>query len=315
MEVLIREKLPQMIITESTSGIYDLQLPLQNPNYLVNFLNEHQPSNDSELDHLFKGFINAIRGEFKLKLTYNQQIAYDNNELIHVNAYHPIILAAKEYFESSSQSQIVNKAFNFSISKRKWGGDLSSDVGTYVLGVYVITVSVTKFGKKHKEELMTPIVYNVSKGIMVKDMEFCERLLGESQLNAEATIAEYIEIQELIDHVRSEFATEIDDAATKIRDERSLRIETGRAIQTKQTLEFYENRLKSLENNLDELRAKITSTDDAEVRRDIEKVLPAQIGLIRKVEAERDDAILRMSNSDVSVMEPTLLSLSVIQIQ
>ena len=69
-------------------------MPKSDLDILRKFLRDYGPDiNDIENQKLFSDYIQQIRDEFQLKLTFNQEKAFLNKRLTFINIYHPLIKA------------------------------------------------------------------------------------------------------------------------------------------------------------------------------------------------------------------------------
>ena len=93
-----------------------------------------------------------------------------------------------------------------------------------------------------------------------------------------------------------------------------MRLDTSKALQIQRTDEFYSNRIKILEQTISglEFRANYANEEDERIR--LQRVLPAQRGLLRNLIAEKEDSIEKIKESTLQAKEPKLLSLSQIKI-
>jgi len=294
-------------------GIYKFNLPLSNKTYLINFLNRYLPVVEgSETEYLFRRFINSIRGLSEFELTFNQDVAYNNQDIIFANAYHPLIIAAKEYFKQHFKES--NSAFQFGIRKERFSDIQQIKNGDYFLAVYLVYLTKTLFGKEQNNEILTPIVFDIQSNSIVDDKAISDRFLGESQLFATVNQIPCRPQKEMIDEVRIEMAEKINSIYNSYIEDQEMRMETNKAMQIQQTEEFYNNRIKILEQTISDMENRVENTIYDEERAGLQRVLPAQRGQLRILIAEKEEAIQKISNSNIQSKEPKLLSLSQIKI-
>ncbi|MFZ5431891.1 MAG: DEAD/DEAH box helicase [Bacteroidota bacterium] len=310
---LIRNHLTECYLKEIKDGIFKFGIPLARKTYLVNFLNQYQPNtNESETELLFRQFINSIRDLSEFELTFNQELAFNNPGLIFVNAYHPLVIAAKEFFRQKLCEQ--NAAFQFGIHKDRFKDLPQVKCGDYFLAIYTMYLTRRWFGKEQTSELLIPIVFDIVNDSIIHDNDIAERFLGESQLFATVNQEPIIPDKELIDAVRIDMALRVDEIYNDYISDQKMRLDTSKAMQIQRTEEFYNNRIKILEQTLSDLEYKANYAFSEDERARIQRVLPAQRGLLKSLLAEKEEAILKINESELRTKEPKLISLSQIKV-
>lgn len=310
---LIKNHLTECNLTKEEHHIYKLSIPLASKKYLVNFLNNYQPlMEDSGNESLFRLFVNSIRDDSEFLLTFDQETAYNNPDLIFINAYHPIILASKEYFKNHLKN--TNTAFQFGLDINRFINVPVIGCGEYFLAIYTLYFTKKWFGKEQNTELLIPIVFDVSSNNIIKDRDVSERFLGESQLYATIINNPYMSDEGLIDFVRIEIAFEIDLIYNEYVEDQKMRLETSKSLQIQRTEEYYNNRISNIKNNIAEIVSRAQSAPTEEERLRNQRILPAQRGLLKGFMDEKDEAILRIKDSDIRTREPRLLSLSQVKV-
>jgi SNF2 family DNA or RNA helicase len=312
VQSLIRNQLKECSLVEINEGIYKFCFPLSEKKYFINFLLKYQPNSDTESELQFRQFLNSIRDVFEFELTFNQDIAYNNQELIYVNAYHPIILATKECFKQSFKS--INTAFQFGIVKERFKDLAQIESGEYFLAIYTIYLTKKWFGKVQENEMLIPIVYNIQTKSIISDKDVSERVLGESHLFATVNQIPFKPSIQLVDTVRVEMAIEIEELYNEYLQDQRMRLETSKGMQIQRTEEFYNNRINNLEISIADLEFKALYSLFDEERVRVQRVLPAQRGLLKSLKAEKEEAVQKISDSEIQSKAPKLLSLSQIKI-
>ena len=311
VQSLISNYLTECSLVNAGKETYKIQIPLSNKSYLTNFLHKYNSGNDTDTEQLFRQFINKIRDCSEFEVTFNQDVAYENQNMIFVNAYHPIIIAAKEHFRQNSQQ--VNTAFQFGLKKERFD-DLPQIVcGEYFLAVYTIYFIKKWFGKEQNNELLIPIVFDVQSDTIIDDKDVSERFLGESQLYATINQMPYFVDTDLINILRVELADRIDVVNRELLKDQEMRMETSKTLQIQRMEEFYNNRIKIAEKTIEELEFK-AEIFDGEKGKNAYRILPAQRARLKSLVTEKEDAIHKISESIISSKEPKLLSLSQIRI-
>lgn len=313
LQSLIRNLLSEGELSKTKDNNYILKLPLSNNKYLTNFLTQYQPrGGDTETEQTFRQFINSIRDVTEIEFTFNQEKAYNNPQTMFINAYHPIVIASKEFFQ---QKLVDTKtAFQFGIEKRHFQDLKELSEGEYFLGVYTFCIIKNWFGKHLQMENLIPVVYNLQTKNIIESEDVCDRILGESQLNATLNTADYSEVFEEIDEIRTELTFRINELFSDYLDDQKMRLDTGKRLQIQQTEEFYKNRITNLEKTIRETEYKAQHSWDEDEKTKSNRILPAQKGLLRNMITERDETLEKLNNSSIQAKEPKLISLSHIKI-
>ncbi|MDP2338282.1 MAG: helicase-related protein [Bacteroidota bacterium] len=313
IQSLIRNHLTECTLKHIREGVYKFCIPLSNKTYLTNFLNRYQSfSNDVETELLFRQFINSIRDNSEFELTFNQDTAYNNQGLIFVNAYHPLIIATKECFKQNFKES--NTAFQFGINKGQFNDLPQITCGEYFLAIYTIYLTRKWFGKVQNNELLIPIVFDIKSDSIINDKDVSEQFFGVSQLYATVNQIPYQPTNDLIDEVRIDMAMKIDSIFNDYLEDQKMRLDTSKALQIQRTEEFYNNRIKILEQTLSDLEFKVQHSFSEEERARIQRVLPAQRGLLKNMIAEKQEAIQKINDSEIQTKVPKLISLSQIKV-
>ncbi len=312
VKALIFKCLTECVLEDKGGDIYCLRLPLSNKTYLINFLNSYNKNNDQETELLFRQFINSIRDITEIELTFNQETAYNNHNLIFINAYHPLIIAAKEYFKDNTKSNTI--AFQFGLNKERLVDIPELKCGEYFLAIYTISFTKRWYEKETKNELLIPIIFDVQSRTIINNKDVAERLLGESQLYATVNQTPLQLNEDFVNNMRGDLAEAIDNTYSDYVKDQEMRLETSRALHVERTEEFFNNKLTILKQTITDLEVKAVSASSEEERKGINKILPAHRGQLRNSEEDKEEAIRRINNSVIKAKEPILISLSQIKI-
>ena len=312
LQSLIREYLTECSLENVKERIYKFRIPLYNKSYLINFLTKFNVSNDTETDLLFKQFTNSIRDVSEFELTFNQEIAYNNQNLIFANAYHPLIIAAKECFKQNFKSTSIS--FQFGISKEQLNDLPQITCGEYFLAIYTIYLTKKQFGKELNNELLTPIIFDINSDTIIDDKDVAEQFLGKSQLFATVNEIPYKPHKELINNLRGDLLDKIDSIYREYLEDQKMRLETSKALQIQQTEEFYNNSINVQKKIVDDSEFRAQNAYSEEERMRIQRILPAQKGRLKNMLDEKDYAIQKIKDGEIQAKEPKLLSLSQIKV-
>lgn len=313
LQSIIRNHLTQCVLQINSNKTNTLKIPHSDNKYLINFLSQYQPSSsDVETEVLFRQFINSIRDKVEFEFTMNQETAYNNPRTIYVNAYHPLILASKEFFQLKLQD--IKTAFQFGINIKHFKDVNEITVGDYFLGIYTFSITKKWFGKHQIVETLVPVVFDMQTNSIIENSDICERILGESQLNATIFNNAILNIVDIVDDIRTEFAVRINDLFTNYIEDQKMRLENGKKLQIQQTEEFYNNRISIQEKEIADIENKANYSWDEEERNNSKRILPARKGKLSNLKAEKDETIYKMKDSSIQPKEPKLISLSHIKI-
>ena len=312
LKILIREALPTCTLEtiDEEKLVYSLILPQSAPHLLINFLNRYQPQDINSIDS-FRRFINKIRGLSTLKLTFSQEVGYDKPELIRINAYHPIIIAALNFFISQKSADI--NTFQFTLPQNLFEKK-EFEKGTYFLAVYTSTFCKKWFNREQTTKILTPLVFNVREGKIVQDNELAEDLLGKAQLFA-APVTNPIEISpDVISELEYHFALDLESIEQKNLEEQKMRIDSHKQMQIQRKKEYYNNRIKTQENIIKNSEEKLLNIPNDLEKKNVTNILPAQKKILMNLIEDRDRVLEELASTEVYLLSPKLLSLSQINI-
>lgn len=313
LKALTNNHLTECSLSEHGKGLFKLSIPLSNKKYLINFLHAYQPQivdNDTEL--MFRHFISRIRDKTDITITFDQETAYNDQSLIFVNAYHPITISAKEFF----QKKLTNSklAYQFGISIEYFSNVSELKPGEYFLGVYVMNIEKKWFGKTQNTELLVPLVYDIQKDTIIDNRDVSERFLGEAQLNATVNEMPFPVNEPLVDNIRLEMTTVIDSLSSEYIKDQEMRLNTSKELQKQQVEFFYTKRIEERKKIITDMENKARYADSEAERIRFERALPAQRGLLDSTIEKRDEELNRINESKIIGKEPKLLSVSQIKI-
>lgn len=307
LKILISSKLTTCLLEtiDEEKLLYRLVLPQSSPRVLINFLNEYQPQ-DSDSIIAFNKFINSIRDKRSLDVTFSQDTGYTNSHVIRINAYHPIILSAMQFFES--QEAKTNNTFQFALDKKVLDNVVQG--GDYFLAVYASTTVRKWFNREQKTELLVPVLYDVTKGEIINDKDFSERFLGESQLHATAKSNNFLIPEELISELEYIFAEAIETFEIEHLAEQRMRLETHKKMQLQRKTEFHDNKISLQKSIIESSENKLNFLFNEKDRKNIESILPAQRKVLENLMDEKENALREINAGEIEYKSPKLLSLN-----
>jgi len=300
---------------ENDKGVYSFRLPMSNRKCLYDFLSAYTPKNASdEMIYLFKTFQNKIREASSFKLTFNQEIAFDNKRIEFVNAYHPIITAAREYFSTNERQ--TNKTFQFSISKNHFADIKIIQTGCYFLAVYNVSCTKSLYGNVTENHIFIPVVYDVSNQKIINDSDISERILGEAQLYAKPTyFSDVVHFDgDFFDELRNEFTTVINTRTDEYVNDQLMRLESNKKQQLERMRIYYDNKIVKEKETLENIRFLSEFSYDEDERKKNLRVLPAREGALKNLIKKKEDELQSIESNSIELKNIELVSLSQISI-
>ena len=313
-ELLLKEHLTTCQMIESGEDIYAIILPKSQPKVLSSFLTSYQPLGD-EMNNLFNQFKNRIMDEEVIRITFNQEIAYKNKEVIYINLYNPIILAALEFF--SKQEQSSDRTFKFDIAGSKLKGIVEN--GQYFLAIYQIESSKTIYGTRKVSCTLKPIMYDVNKGSIVEDDELTMSFFGQAQIHGEYQRNEEVHSipQNVITDMQFDLAEAIERYRANFAAEQLLQSENAALMMRQQTEVYYKYRINNIKSAIRNAEDRLSSAlyyGDEKERRNAEGALRLQNSNLRQMELEMEDALIRVSQDQHLEVRTNLLSINFINV-
>lgn len=310
LESIIRMELTTCSLVEVEKDIFELQLPLSNPRILQNFLTLYQPGGEDNAAN-FRQFKREIDEELNIRMTFNQQKAYDNHKLMFVNIYHPIIQACLNYFEKKTDKTKTSFCYALTEDSMLTAGD------SYYLVVYQISVSRKILGITKHTETLLPLLYHNQTNTVVKDEDIINHVFSRSQTEGLEHNANNDDVDsEMLQDMRYDFAEALSQEKTKRMSELRLQIESDRHRNEQQTKEYYasviENQKRFIRNWESEIEM-VWESDDKRVRQleGVIRLTQNRINQYRKEEQERLEQINEASQIEVT---EDVISLNLINI-
>ena len=290
---------------------YELRWPTAEPRLIKQFLEQNMPPDE---DHVFnfKQFIRKIDGTTTIKFTLSQDFGFGNPDWIRVTAYHPIIVAALNFFKRSSDDS--NSTFALMLNKGKSERLSYLNSGTYYLATYSLLTKRSKYGVTNEFNQLIPVVYQVADGEVITDLDLTETFLGECQLHGE----DHLDSRSIDQSVVSELRISLNEAHSAIeRDilyaERS-RLNTHMDQKRKRINELYDIKTQRQEAVVEQTRNNAQYHPLKEEREKARRILPLQESNLEKLERERTEALSRIQSASITSEFPKLLSLNKVEV-
>lgn len=315
LQMLIKEHLTTCQLNDLGNGIYTLDLPKSNPKVLSSFLIKHQPIGD-ENQIAFRQFINSIREITSIRLTFDQNIAYKNREILFINLYNPIIQAALVYF--SKQRNETEKTFRFDVKKENLGVDIKK--GLYFLSIYQVETSKVIFGTKKITNTLHPLLYDVQECNIINDHELTSRFYGKAQVKGEyQRNDEFVHIDDdVITNMQIDLAEAVDNFRASHTDELKLQADNSTLMITQQTQAYYKYRIDSMKSFIRNAEYRLdiarTTNNEKEIR-NAEGALRLHLSNLRNLEREMEDELERVSKDHELEVRTNLLSINFINVK
>ena len=306
VDMLMSTALPSCSLEPMGDETYILKIPKSDPRKLIIFLSNHQPRS-ADYDIIYRQFKNRIEDKTELRITFNQEVAFNDSELIFINLYNPIVQSALLYF--MEQGDEKKRTFCFEMKKSKME-DLHSN--KYFLVVYQVTTSRLVYGIKRSSSVLYPILYDVDNQGVVDDDEMASRFMGVSQTEGLYQFANQNSNPSLdvIEDMKFDVVEYISDVVKKQKEDKALRLENDRQKQlmlleerTKTRLESLQASLKENEHNLELLKnamqfETVREMEDIQKKyREIEGAVRLIQANINRIEREKEDQ-LAVINTD-----------------
>lgn len=309
LESAIRDELSTCSLDKIKDEVYSFRLPLSNQRVLQNFLTQYQPVGE-EYATMFRQFKREIEGKTEINLTFNQQVAYDNNKLLFLNIYNPIIQACLNYY--SKQVDKAKTSFCYALTS-----DDQLNIGTsFYLIVYQISVSRLVLGVPKTTETLLPLLYDVSNGCLIKDDDIIDRVFSRSQTEGIEHNPNVKDInEEIINDMRYDFAEEIDIRKKKRLDEIRLQVESDIQRNEKQTNEYYDSLIENQRRYIRDWESEIEMVyyDDKRVQ-ELRGVIKLAQDRIKRYENEKIDRITTLHEASKIDISESVVSLNLINI-
>jgi superfamily II DNA or RNA helicase len=307
VEYLLREKLSTCSLMRTEDDVYELTLPKSNPHVLSNFLTEYQPF-DNENEILFKQFKNEIIDKTKILLTFNQEKAFSNKQIIYINLYNPIIQACCGYFRKTYDS--IQNTFCFSINKCKLSSNVSC--GVYFLALYQLTSTRKIYGVTKQSDILYPVLYDVQNGCLIDDDSIVNDFWGKSQTEGEMCPSmdfNGFPIDDVIKDMRLCFYDKVSDYQDDYLEDLKMRMETFKKIQIDQVSNYYKSLIDTKYAIILE-KQKSINFDDAKEFANYQNYIQLEMGKINKLLKQEEEVKDKINQDSYLPLKNMLLSLN-----
>jgi superfamily II DNA or RNA helicase len=299
-----------LIEIDKNKLIYNIKLPLSSPRILVNFLETNRLEDDENFE-LFNRFIQKIRNENSIFITFSQETGFVNDKIIRINAYHPLIIAALNCFKK--HEKLNETTFSFKLCRDNIQGYLSAS-RNYFLAQYKCTIIKVWLGREQKIELLIPFLFDLDEKIVISEKSICDNIHAAAQLHAMPAATNIELSKDIIDEMVYALAEELCIYEKSLIDDYQMRMETSKIMESQRLNEYYSNRIKNqeriIQGSFDKLHAAVNTNDS----KNISRILPAQQKMLETLNDEKNQALDKLNSGKIFSKTPELISLSLINI-
>lgn len=305
---LLRQHLTTCNMEEIKKGIMEFKIPLTQPSALKNFLVQYGDYSD-EAQISISQFRHRIGEKLSFKLTFSQEVAYEDSSINYLNIYHPMIQACLNYFSKHDEEK--NTSFSYALES----DELLHEGERYFMGLYQLTSHRMVQGVQKQTAELLPVLFNTQTGKLVTDQQIIDRIYRRSQVEGyERNVTNSDANADMIDDMRYDFADFIRDEKKRRTEEAIRQTESDRRRNELQTMEYYQSRIKNHQQNIESWQGLLEfGLDEKESRRWQGAIRLAKANMAQ-LEKERD-AHLQIINEDQQLgIDEKLVSLNLISI-
>ena len=310
LESAIRQELTTCSLVKVEKDIYELQLPLSNPRILLNFLTQNQPDGEENAT-MFRQFRNEIEDKQAIRMTFNQQVAYDNSKLLFMNIYNPIIQACLNFFRKHDDES--KTSFCYALSS----DDILKKDTAYYMVVYQMSITRKVLGVPKRTDSLLPLLYSVDEQRVITEETMIDRIFSRSQTEGMEHNASNRDIDpEMLQDMRYDFAEEITGQKATRMAEIRLQVESDRQRNEKQTNEYYASMIDNLRRFVRGWESDIEMLFDVDEKRvqQLQGAIRLAQARIQQMEKEKEDRLTQIREASQIEIGENIVSLNLINI-
>lgn len=310
LESAIRQELTTCSLVKVEKDIYELQLPLSNPRILLNFLTQNQPDGEENAT-MFRQFRNEIEDKQAIRMTFNQQVAYDNSKLLFMNIYNPIIQACLNYFRKHDDGS--KTSFCYALSS----DDILKKDTAYYMVVYQMSITRKVLGVPKRTDTLLPLLYSVDEQRVITEETMIDHIFSRSQTEGMEHNASNRDIDpEMLQDMRYDFAEEITGQKATRMAEIRLQVESDRQRNEKQTNEYYASMIDNLRRFVRGWESDIEMLFDVDEKRvqQLQGAIRLAQARIQQMEKEKEDRLTQIREASQIEIGENIVSLNLINI-
>lgn len=294
------------------SGVYEFIIPKSDPRVLKRFLDNNVPI-DLDSQRLYNGFIGKIADNSSFKITFDQELAFRDKRLEYINIYHPLIKAAVKWYSSNLDNR--KNTFFFELKADNLPSEISK--GQYMLGIYKISVSRDVFGKSHlNTDSLYPVLFDIKNNCVIEDEDLSEKFMGCAQIDGRyAPMDEsFYATEDFVNDLRYDFTMYVKDHVNIVRNDLANRIENSKLIRSKQTLQYYESRIERYKRNIEMQQFILESSVMSGNAGSNENTLRMMRANLKDLEQERQEIIAKINEDPNLKVTSEILSLNLVNV-
>lgn len=310
LESAIRQELTTCSLVRVENDIFELQLPLSNPRILLNFLTQNQPEGEENAT-MFRQFRNEIEDKQAIRMTFNQQVAYDNSKLLFMNIYNPIIQACLNYFCKHDDES--KTSFCYALSS----DDVLKKGTAYYMVVYQMSITRKVLGVPKRTDTLLPLLYSVDEQRVITEETMIDRIFSRSQTEGTEHNASNKDIEpEMLQDMRYDFAEEITEQKATRMAEIRLQVESDRQRNEKQTNEYYASMIDNLRRFVRGWESDIEMLFNVDEKRvqQLQGAIRLAQARIQQMEKEKEDRLTQIREASQIEIGENIVSLNLINI-
>jgi len=308
LEDVLTVAIPGSIMEDREDGTCRIHLPMGQPTALVDFLLENQPVGD-ESKKMSEDFIQDVKRKDPIVLTFDQEVAFTNRDIVFVNMFHPLIAACVAYNERTGRTQ--TETFSFAVPY----GPVR---GTFFLALYEIETKHDVQGVTKTSTKLFPVLYEAQVGVVIPEQQVAEELYEWT--HGVATKAYKPDERLLSADVLAQVRSDVEEYVRNQAETRRLQLVTATQVATERRLvrtrEYYEAIIHNRQRAIDlwEHVIKFNWFLTLKERRCLLGAIRVTKGNILEVQTEMEDRLTKITPGEVQV-ETRLRSLSLIHVE
>lgn len=299
LEAILRLHLSVLHLNQIEDTIYELEVPANNMSLLFDFIEEYKDNStiNPELDNLYKKFKAKHSESRKIRLTFDQQFAYNHRGTEYISAFHPFVNAITNFFHRKGYDK--NQAHKVAISNNIFDDDKKLTPGYYVLAIYRIGTRKMFGDGKSSEILQLQSVLADLNGdeITLIDKRISDHLVGLAQLQGQQMFENLPFNNEAVKEIRRIVGAEIMKEQGATLEDEKVKFFSSVRRRTEQELNYIEKRITRMERFLVEGKG-------------IEAILKKDI---RDLQNKKEQLLATLDNSRLEVNN-SLVSVNLIQV-
>lgn len=313
VNLLLKKKLSTCSLEDMGDGTYLFSLPKSNTGCLKNFMAQYVPSDD-ESQYQFSVFKTKIMDKSEFLITFKQEVAYENPEIIFVNIHHPIIQAALAFFNEDKNPNDIT--FVFDVDKQYLPEQLTES--SYFLAIYSIGTSYVVQGAIKETTTQYPILYDWKNDTVISDESVVFKVLGQSQVYGDyrnvSDLPNYTDVD--IENLKYALLEDVSNYAQERKNDLEVTLRSQQNIKLSQLEKFHQfQEMVRLENQLRRAQNALEYAWYEEERKNAEQRIKATETRMENVEKEyqeKRDVLLQDFKLNVSY---SLVSINLINIK